>query len=221
MSDNAKAATARSSTVVVGSLGFLACCFAFAYLAYVGAARNELIIPAALGWIVGLITMRPLVDRDRHTALYFAFSVLALMIFFIHQTYGYSGRVRNFPLIIGYTGVVICILDILSVSRLTIGVAITHFFGSHLDVKEMNSRQVNREFIAFAAMGGCVLGIWLFGFLVFSPIFVGLWMLVGGKPVKHCVYGSVFTLIFIYLLFELAFQYELYRGILFIWLLDL
>jgi hypothetical protein len=221
MSDNTKAGTAWSNTVVIGTLGFLACCFMFAYLAYVGVARHGLMTPVVLGWIVAFITMRPLVDRDRHTALYFAFGVLALMIFFIHQTYGYSGRVRNFPLIIGYTGVVICILDVLSLSRLTIGSAISHFFGSHLDVKEMNSRPVNREIIAFAAMGGCVLGLWLFGFLVFSPIFVGLWMLVGGKPVKHSVYGSVFTLIFIYLLFEVAFQYELYRGIVFIWLLDL
>ena len=78
-----------------------------------------------------------------------------------------------------------------------------------------------RELYAFAAMGGCVLGIWLFGFLGFSPVFVLLWMLAGGKTFKASVCGGAFSLLFIYLLFELAFQYELYRGVVFIWLLDL
>jgi len=210
-----------SNTVIIGSLAFFACCFMLVYLSYVGVGRHGLMTPVALAWIIGLITMRPLVDRDKHTALYFAFGVLALMIFFIHQTYGYTGQVRNFPLIIGYTGVVICTLDVLSLSDRTFGRAITQFFGSHLDENEMSARSVKREFIAFAAMAGCVLGIWLFGFLAFSPLFVGLWMLVGGKTLKHSIYGGMFTLLFIYLMFEIAFKYELYRGVVFIWLFDL
>ena len=221
MSEKIAPHTAQSNTVIIGTISFLACCFMFAYLTYVGVTRHGLMTPIVLGWIVALITMRPLVDRNKHTALYFAFGVLALMIFFIHQTYGYTGKVRNFPLIIGYTGVVVCILDVLSLSNRVIGAAITQFFGSHLDVEEMNSRPVGREFIAFAAMGGCVLGLWLFGFLAFSPFFVGLWMLAGGKTVRNSLYGGIFTLFFIYLMFEVAFKYELYRGILFIWLFDL
>jgi hypothetical protein len=221
MNDDVEPRPALSNTVIIGSICFMACCFMYAYLAFVGVDRNGMMTPIALGWVVAIVTMRPLVDRDRHTALYFAFGILALMIFFIHQTYGYSGKVRNFPLIIGYTGVVICILDILSLSNRAIGSAICRFFGSHLDVAEMNNRSVSRELIAFAAMGGCVLGLWLFGFLVFSPVFVGLWMLVGGKTVKNALYGSVFTLLFIYLMFEVAFQYELFRGVVFIWLFDL
>ncbi|MFT5440915.1 MAG: hypothetical protein ACI9MJ_002789 [Alphaproteobacteria bacterium] len=106
-------------------------------------------------------------------------------------------------------------------TRTGLGTAITQFFGSHLDLGEVSDRKVRRELYAFAAMGGCVLGIWLFGFLVFSPLFVIMWMMVGRKTLKASVYGGVFTLIFIYLLFELAFKYELYRGVVFIWLLDL
>ena len=75
--------------------------------------------------------------------------------------------------------------------------------------------------MAFAAMGACVLGIWLFGFLAFSPLFVAVWMMVGGKTLKNAIYGGAFTLAFVYLLFEIAFQYELFRGVVFIWLLDL
>lgn len=210
-----------SAATMVGSLVFLLCCGAFGYLAADKPALGMLAIPAAAGWLALLVATRPLVDEEHHTALYFAFGVLALMVFFIHQTYGFSGKVRNFPLIIGYSGVAMCFLDILSLTRTGLGRAITTFFGSHLDLDEVSDRKLSRELIAFAAMGGCVLGIWLFGFLVFSPVFVILWMLAGGKSLKSSFYGGVFSLIFIYLLFELAFQYELYRGVVFIWLLDL
>jgi len=210
-----------TNATIICSLAFLASCFMFAYLSYVGVSRTGLMTPVIFGWVVALIAMRPLVDSDKQTALYFAFGVLAVMIIFVHETYGYSGKVRNFPLIIGYTGIVICVLDVLSLSNRVIGTTITRAFGSELDKSEMGGRKVKRELITFAAMGGCVLGLWLFGFLAFSPIFVGVWMLAGGKTVKNALYGSIFTLIFIYFLFEVAFQYELYRGKLFIWLLDL
>lgn len=221
MNGNITSGTARPTVAIMGAITFLVCCAIFAYLNYTGVSRHGLMAPVGLAWIAALITMRPLVDDDKHTALYFAFGVLALMIFFIHQTYGYEGKVRNFPLIVGYTGVVFCTLDVLSLSNRSFGKAVTQFFGSHLDEKEMKGRRVKRELIAFAAMGGCVLGIWLFGFLAFSPVFVGLWMLAGGKTVKNSLYGSSFTLLFIYLMFEIGFKYELYRGVVFIWLLDL
>ena len=202
-------------------LVFILGCLAFTYFAYTGAPATGLMAPAAIAWIAALIGLRPLVDEDKRSGLYFAFAVLALMIYFIHETYGYSGRVRNFPLIVGYTGVVLCILDILSLLNRGIGAVITKFFGSHLDTSEIGGRKVARELIACGAMCGCVLGLWLFGFLVFSPIFVIIWMIVGGKTFKHSVYGGFFTLVFIYLMFELAFKYDLYRGIVFIWLFDL
>jgi len=211
----------NSAIIIIGVVGLLACGFAFAYLANFGASRAALTVPVAIGWSMALFTMRPLVNRNQHTALYFAFGILALMIFFIHQTYGYTGKVRNFPLVVGYTGVVLCVLDILSLANLAVGAAIARIFGCHLNEKEMAGRPVRRELIAFAAMGGCVLGIWLFGFLVFSPIFVMLWMMAGGKTIKASLYGGCFTLVFIYLLFELAFKYELFRGVIFLWLFDL
>jgi hypothetical protein len=204
-----------------GGLVFLLGCIAFGYLASGKPTPGLLALPALIGWFSLLVAARPLIEREKHTALYFALAVLALMIFFIHQTYGYSGKVRNFPLIIGYTGVAMCLLDIMSLTRTGLGAAITGFFGSHLDLDEVSDRKVSRELYAFAAMGGCVLGIWLFGFLVFSPLFVIMWMMVGRKTLKASVYGGVFTLIFIYLLFELAFKYELYQGVVFVWLLDL
>lgn len=213
--------TALSGLSKGAGLAFILGCAGFIYLAYADASATVLMAPAAFLWVSALVGLRPLVDEDKSSGLYFAFAVLALIIYFIHETYGYTGRVRNFPLIVGYTGVVLCVLDILSLINLGIGRIITNFFGSHLDVSELGGRKVTRELIACGAMCGCVLGLWLFGFLVFSPIFVIIWMMVSGKTLKHSVYGGFFTLLFIYLLFELAFKYDLYRGILFIWMFDL
>ncbi len=210
-----------SGTALGGGAVFLACCLVFAWLAATGASRTALMAPSAAGWIAALIGFRQLTPKEKHVALHFAFGVLALMIFFIHETYGYTGKVRNFPLIVGYAGVVLCTLDILSISETRLGEAIAQFFGSRLNVAEMSGRPLGRELAAFAAMGLCVLGIWLFGFLIFSPLFVAAWMMVGGKPLKQAIYGGAFTLAFVWLLFEVAFQYELFRGVVILWLLDL
>jgi hypothetical protein len=210
-----------SATSKGAGMALLACGAAFVLMFLNNASVSQLMAPVYAGWLALLIAVRHHLTREKHSALYFAFSVLALMIFFIHETYGYEGRVRNFPLIVGYIATVICLLDILSLTETRAGAAITIFFGSHLDESEIGGRKVMRELIAFAAMGGCVLGIWLFGFLVFSPIFVIAWMLAGGKTVKSSLYCGGFTLAFIYLMFELAFAYELFRGVVFIWLLDL
>ena len=111
----------NSAVIAAGSLVFLICGAIFGYLAGGKPSPLALAAPAVIGWLAALAAARPLVDAERRTALYFAFGVLALMIFFIHQTYGYTGRVRNFPLIIGYTGVAICLLDILSLTRTSVG----------------------------------------------------------------------------------------------------
>ena len=208
---------ALPNATIGGGAALLACCAVFVFLVYNGVSRSVVMLPVALGWVMALVAARPVVERKRHTALYFAFAV---MVFFIHETYGYTGKVRDFPLIVGYTGVVLCALDILSLTATGAGTAITRFFGSQINPMELGGRPVKRELIAFAAMGGCVLGIWLFGFLVFSPLFVMSWMLAAGKPVRSSLYGGIFTLAFVWLLFEVAFKYELHRGVVFLWLMD-
>lgn len=211
---------ALPNTTIGASVALLACCAVFVYLIHNGVSRNVMMAPVIFGWLMALVAARPVVERERRTALYFAFAVVALMIFFIHETYGYTGKVRDFPLIVGYTGVALCLLDILSLTRTRLGAVITQFFGSQINPKELGGRPVRRELIAFAAMGACVLGIWLFGFLVFSPIFVTSWMLVAGKPLRSSLYGGIFSLAFVWLLFEVAFKYELHRGVVFQWLMD-
>lgn len=212
-----------TATTMGAGAAFGLACVAFAVMYLMGTHRTALAIPAAFGWAAALAALRPLVAQDMRKQLYFAFGVMAFLIFFLHETYEYTGKVRAFPLIIGYTGVVFSVLDILSLTDTTLGHAISRIFGCALEKEtDVGKRTVRRELTVFAAMGTSVLAIWLVGFLVAAPLFVGLWMVIGGgKPVRHALYGGAATLGFIYLLFEVVLRYELYRGIIGMWLIDM
>lgn len=186
-----------------------------------GFHRTALMLPLAFAWIVALFGLKPFVEEDKYSALYFAFGVMAFMIFFMHETYALKGKEQDFPLIIGYAGVVFSVLDIASVTETTFGRFVTRIFGAMLDPNEIKPRRVSRELIVFAVMALGVLAIWLFGFLIASPIFVFLWMMIGGgKSLKLSIYVGFATLVFIYGLFELILQYDLYPGIVTTWILE-
>ena len=213
---------AMSPKTMVSALGFLAALAAFFVMLNLGFHQTVLMIPVACAWALALMGLRPTVEEESHAALYFAFGVMALMIFFIHETYELKGKVRAFPLIVGYAGVVLSVLDIASVTDTAIGRFVTRFFGAMLDPDEIKERRVGRELVIFAVMGIGVLGIWLFGFLIAAPIFVFLWMLVGGgKSLKLCLYVGFATLVFIYGLFELILKYELFRGVVTTWIVEM
>jgi len=213
---------ALSPRAMVFGLGFLAATAAFLVMANLGFNRTMLMVPIAGAWAVALMGLRPTVEKEHHASLYFAFGIMALMIFFIHETYEMKGKVRNFPLIVGYAGVVLSALDIASVTETTIGRFVTRVLGAMLDPTEIKQRRFTRELVVFAVMSLGVLGIWLFGFLIASPIFVFLWVLIGGgKSLKLSLYVGFATLVFIVGLFELILKYELFRGVVTMWIMEM
>ena len=182
--------------------------------------QNLMAIPAAVGWLAALVALRPLVPRERMSFLYAAFAVMAFLIFFLHETYAFHGKVRYFPLIVGWTGVLLSTLDILSLTETRVARAINTFFGA-IHAPAPTENPVSREIACMLSMTGAVAMIWLVGFLIASPLFVFLWMwLWGGKALRDAIYGGVFTFIFIWGLFEVLLSYELFRGELVLWLID-
>jgi len=178
-------------------------------------------IPAVIGWAAALYGTRPLVARENTSALYFAYGVMAFLIFFLHETYEFHGKMRIFPLIVGWVGVGLSILDILSLTQLRVARLINTVFGSVTSEPADEGRKPAREIACFAAIAAGVVLIWLFGFLIASPLFVAAWMILwGGKSLRHGLYGGVFTFAFIWLLFEGLLRYELYRGEVVLWLID-
>lgn len=194
---------------------------AFLVMLGMGLHRTTLMIPLALAWAAALTGLRPMVPEQRLTSLYFAFGVMALMLFFVHETYAYTGNVRAFPLIIGYTGIALSVLDILSVTDTRLGRLVSRVFGAALDEEKLTAPRLDRELLVFLTLGACVVAIWLFGFLIASPLFVFLWMFVGGrKPFLVAALGGVVTLAFIFGLFEVILRYELYPGVVTSWLIE-
>lgn len=212
---------AMSPKAMVSGLGFFAAMAAFLVMLNLGFHQTVLLIPIACAWAVALIGLRPMVAKEHHAALYFAFGIMALMIFFVHETYEMKGKVRTFPLIIGYSGIVLSALDIASVTETVMGRFVTRVLGAMLDPKEIKQRRVTRELVVFAVMSLGVLSIWLLGFLIASPIFVFLWVLIGGgKSLKMSLYVGIATLVFIVGLFEMVLKYELFRGVVTIWIME-
>ena len=146
---------------------------------------------------------------------------MAFLIFFLHETYEFQGKLRIFPLIVGWTGVALSLCDILSLTETRASRVLSVIFGSSLTEIPGEGRRAWREVVCFIAMAMCVVLIWLLGFLIAAPLFVFLWMwLWGKKTLRNALYGGGFTLGFIWLMFEGLLKYELYRGVVVLWVMD-
>ncbi len=164
------------------------------------------------------------VSPEHRGTVAFATAVLAFMFYFIFESYAYKPAIRLFPLLIGFTGVVLCIMDILSNTNTALGRIINAVFGTELTKPDGHEapRKLMKELAIFAWMSGLVLGIYIFGFLVMTIVFVFLWMWVqGGRPIMASFYTALATFAFNYVLFSVILRYELYVGVLFEYLLDL
>lgn len=187
----------------------------FFALMYAGVGRHIFGIALLVGWAAALLAAQPLVDRNARSALWFAFALLGFFLLFVDETYEYTGKVRLFPLMIGYVGIAFSIFDILSLTNSRVGSFVTGMFGKAFDVRNLEGRVVSREVAVIAAMCLIVVVILVLGFLPATLLVVMIWMLVaGGKSLKAAVLTGLGSLVFVYGLFELVLQYELYRGLL-------
>lgn len=213
--------TASSSRTWIGTILFLAACAALVFMGDKSASRNALMIPAAIGWVAAFYTLFPMVSKDRRSSLYFAFGIMAFLIYFLHETYGYHDKSRYFPVLIGWAGVALATLDIVSVTETRAAHVINTIFGGELSEPPGKGLRVSREIACLVAISMSVVLIWLFGFLIASPVFVFLWMwLWGRKRILLSLYVAVFTFLFIWVLFQVLFQYDLYHGIVVQWFMD-
>ncbi len=163
-----------------------------------------------------------LVAPEHRATTAFACAILVFMFYFIFESYAYKPAIRLFPLLIGFTGVVLCILDIFSNTDTAFGRVINTVFGTELAKRDIQEpRKLTKELAIFAWMSALVLGIYVFGFLVMTIVFVFLWMWVqGGRTIKSSLYTAIATFGFIYLLFSVILRYELFIGVLFEYIIE-
>ena len=155
---------------------------------------------------------------EKRGALYFALGLFALTVVFIYLSYDYAPGVRLFPLMVGYTGLILCTLDLIGLTDTALGRIIdTVFSGKTAEETGKAPKfapKLSRQLIAMAWMVGLTIGIYLIGFMAMVPVYVFSSMLFQGKKsVKACAYGAVGATGFIWVMFEYLLKYELYRGV--------
>ena len=159
---------------------------------------------------------------EKRGALCFALGLFALTVVFIYLSYDYAPGVRLFPLMVGYTSLILCTLDLIGLTDTGLGRSVEGAFSGEADeeAREKTAKapkiapKLSRQLIAMAWMVGLTIGIYLIGFMAMVPVYVFSSMLFQGKKsVKQCAYGAVSATVFIWVMFELLLKYELYRGI--------
>ncbi len=155
---------------------------------------------------------------EKRGPLYFTLGLFALTVVFIYLSYAYPPEVRLFPLMVGYTGLILCTLDLIGLTDTALGRIIdTVFSGKTAEETGKVPKfapKLSRQLIAMAWMVGLTIGIYLIGFMAMVPVYVFSSMLFQGKKsVKACAYGAVGATGFIWVMFEYLLKYKLYRGV--------
>lgn len=154
---------------------------------------------------------------DAKRNLYVSLLVLGLILLFLYGTLSLSPQGRVMPQIVGVIGLVLCVLDVIAHTDTDLGrrVAMVLSGSTHLPTEEAQPRATT-EFVAFAWIIGATAAIVVFGFLLATPAYVLSYMVIQGrKSVVQSVIAAVVTTLFIWVVFEILMEYEVYRGLLF------
>ena len=163
------------------------------------------------------------IPRHRQPTAWFVLFILAVVILFIATSYQYNLTDRMFPLMVGYVAIPLLLMDLLTLTNTKFGEKISLMLSAKTPQQvdedaDRTERPVKRELIVFLWMSLLVLGIYLVGFLPVIPVFVFCWMKFrGGYSVRMSLYMAIGTIAFVYVLFEVILQYELYPGIFLYW----
>jgi hypothetical protein len=155
--------------------------------------------PRAVGWIYP-----PLV-------------LIAFSIVMIVWSYDYGEIARSVPLLVGYSLLVLSVIDLLSRFDLPFSGLLRAFWGADFRDREMKHDPTwTAELAQFLWVTGCVAGMLLIGILPTIPLFVMLFMAIHGRRrwLESAVVAAM-ALGFVFVVFEVLLDYQLYRGALF------
>jgi len=144
--------------------------------------------------------------------------MLALVIAFLFATYGVSVKGQRVPQLVAWIGIVLCALDVIAHTGTAFGNRVALLLSGAPSAEEAAGKKpsLSGELIAMTWMVIATAGILLVGFLVATPVYVfGYMTLYGRKPIVQSGIAAVVTTLFIWVVFEVLMEYELYRGLLF------
>ncbi|MBT3916616.1 MAG: hypothetical protein HN731_02195 [Rhodospirillaceae bacterium] len=145
--------------------------------------------------------------------------ILVFGIIFLTWSYSYDESAQQVPVLVGWSLVVLCVLDVIASSGTKIGDGVKAFFTGTIVGEgsfDLSSQPLPKVLVAMAWPIAFVTCVYFFGFVLVIPFYVFLFVtLQGKKPVKTGAIAAVIATAFTWIVFELLMNYDVYQGIIF------
>lgn len=150
-----------------------------------------------------------------------ALVVFAGAVAFLLWTQTVPARAAAMPTLVGWLTLVLALIDVVAQTDTVVGRAVRRFVSAEKVIEwkaqgDGEDATWGRVLLSVLWVVGYLASVYAVGFLVTTPLYVALYMLLhGGKSLRVAGITAVVTTVLIWLTFEVAFKYPLYPGILF------
>ena len=154
-------------------------------------------------------------DRDRAPSLLSAAALGAFAVGFLRLAYDYPPGPRTFPLMIGWTMVVLVALDVLSHTDTMLGRLIAAAVGKGEAGAQTGSAARAPAWFALLWIPAYAVMVYLIGFLPTAAVYMFVSTAVFGpaRPLSAALQAAALTAV-LWLFFERALGFTLFRGVL-------
>ena len=150
-----------------------------------------------------------------------ALVVLAGAVVFLLWTQTVPARAAAMPTLVAWLAIVLALIDVVAQTETAVGRVVRRFVSAEKVIEwkaqgDGEDATWGRVFLSVLWVIGYLGGIYLVGFLLTTPLYVFLYMVLhGAKSLRTAGIMAIATTVLIWLTFEIAFKYPLYPGILF------
>jgi hypothetical protein len=147
--------------------------------------------------------------------------VLVGAVVFLLWTQTIPPRATAMPTLVAWLTIGLALIDVVAQTETKIGRLFRRFVSAEQVIEwkaqgDGEEASWGRVLLSVLWVVGYLAGAYLVGFLVATPLYAALYMVLhGGKSLRAAVIAAVVTTVLIWLTFEIAFKYPLYPGILF------
>lgn len=145
-------------------------------------------------------------------------AVLAFAIVFLNWALIYDETARQVPVLVAWSLIVLCVLDLIASTRTAPGRMVKAFFTGTIVGEAAADDGVHPPAKVLVAMGwpvAFVALVYVFGFLPVIPVYVFAFVrLQGRKPVRQALGAALCATAFTWVVFEFLLDYEVYEGLL-------
>jgi hypothetical protein len=144
----------------------------------------------------------------------FAFALFAFSIGYFWMSFGYPRDAREVPQLVGAALVTLSALDLVSMTNLGVARWLRRINPTSAPDAEHPKSEVGRELKAGGVVLGFVVLIYLVGVIAAIGLYVaGSMLILGRMRLLTCIVTAALVAGFCYVLFDLALDIDLYRGV--------